>query len=86
MVKTIMRLPEQLHFDQYQNLCKIMGGHDTVRSILLEMHNNYEQYLTKRHSINLVAQDWYKNRQKKQVNSPRPVNGSTISAPKEVIQ
>lgn len=86
MVKTIMRLPEQLHFDQYQNLCKIMGGHDTVRSILLEMHNNYEQYLTKRHSINLVAQDWYKNRQKKQVNSPRPVTGATISAPKEVIQ
>ena len=86
MVKTIMRLPEQLHFDQYQNLCKIMGGHDVLRSILLEMHNNYEQYLTKRHSINLVAQDWYKNRQKKQVNSPRPVTGSTISAPKEVIQ
>jgi hypothetical protein len=66
MVATIMRMPEQLTFEQYQNLCKIMGGHNVVRSIMLEMHNGYKDYLTKRISINLVAQDWYSNRVKKE--------------------
>lgn len=88
MVKTIMRLPEQLDFAQYQSLCKKMGGHDTVRSILLEMHNNYEQYLTKRQSVNLVAQDWYKNRLKRDGggngHSTEPKKG--LSIPQKVSQ
>lgn len=62
MVKTIMRLPEQLTFSQYGRLVKKMGGHATLREILVAMHNKYTQYLTKSTSINLIAQDWYQNK------------------------
>lgn len=62
MVKTIMRLPEQLTFSQYGRLVKRMGSHAALHEILVAMHNKFEQYLTKSTSINLIAQDWHKNK------------------------
>ena len=58
MVKTVMRIPEQLTYKQYAGLHKKLGSHAAVREILLSMHNKYEDYLTKSHSVNLTAHDW----------------------------
>lgn len=82
MVKTVMRLPDQLTFEQYQNLCKKVGGHGALRDYVLNMHNKYEQYLTKSHSVNLIVQDWHR-RWQKGGNPPAPqVSGGVAKVTK----
>ena len=94
MVKTIMRLPTQLYFDQYQKLCAKLGSHEAAREILIDMHNNYDQYLSKgKDSIYLIALDWHRSRLKRDAKAPTgkhgsnvAQNGKTISNPKQVSQ
>jgi hypothetical protein len=87
MVKTIMRLPEQLYFAQYRKMIAKMGNHETVRSILLEMHNNYDQYLSKgRSSMYLISLDWYKNRLKKDSGPGQHGTNGGLPQPRKVHQ
>jgi hypothetical protein len=87
MVRTIMRLPEQLYFAQYRKMVAKMGNHETVRSILLEMHNGFEEYLSKgRSSMYLIALDWYKNRLKKDHASGQNGTAGGLKPPRRVEQ
>ena len=71
MVKTLMRLPEQLTFDQYQNLCRKMGGHDSLRGMLIEMHTSFDQSVKAKNTIHGVADNWWRRRATSQnINNP----------------
>lgn len=84
MVKTIMRLPEQLTFEQYRRLCEKMGGHDAVREMLLAMHNDFDRYeLHKQQSISLIAQKWFTQGRKRDAKAA--VANGYNPAPQSVI-
>jgi len=84
MTDTVMKLPEQLTFDQYTNLLKIVGGHESLRRVLLEVHNSYDQYHSKRTSLNLVLQGW--NRGAIKLGTPTGQQSKGLSVPKRVEQ
>lgn len=85
MVRTVMRLPEQLTFKQYMNLLNEWKSFAVIRNTLLEIHNTYEQYHSKRESVNLVMRGWNrKSFAKQSSNGQLPPN--VASTPKEVRQ
>lgn len=64
MVNTLMRLPEQLSFDQYRKLCEKMGGHVPVRDMLIEMHTSFDEHVKSKNTIYGVCNNWYNRRVK----------------------
>lgn len=82
MVKTVMRLPEQLTFEQYKRLCQKFGSHDAVREMLLAMHNDFDRYgLDKQQSVSLIAQKWFTNGKKRDAKGGFTTATSLPSAP-----
>ncbi len=86
MVNTVMRLPEQLTFKQYMNLMSEWRSFDVIRRTLLEVHNTYVQYHSKRHSVNLVMQGWNRKDFKKSPAVAQQLPPNVASVTKEVHQ
>lgn len=64
MARTLMRLPEQLSFEQYQKLCEKMGGHVPVRDMLIEMHTSFDEHVKSKNTIYGVCNNWHNRRVK----------------------